>query len=68
MRLAAVADLEEIALRRDKRFVVRMVLGIVIGLAGGLFVFDRLTSEGMGSCAAKAFTNVAPAGTASPAQ
>lgn len=49
-----MADLEEHAFRRDKRFVVRLVLTLVVGLIGGLVVYAQLTSKRTAGCAADA--------------
>ena len=50
-----MADLEEHAFRRDKRFVVRLVLTLLVGLIGGLYVYAHLTSRETEGCAADAF-------------
>jgi hypothetical protein len=58
-----MADLEEHAFKRDKRFVVRLVLAILVASLGGLFVCGGLTSRGTTGCAADALvTEGAPAG------
>jgi hypothetical protein len=49
-----MADLEEHALKRDRRFLVRLVLMLGVGLIGGLVVSMRLTGENTAGCAAKA--------------
>ncbi|MDB4984964.1 MAG: hypothetical protein JWN04_142 [Myxococcaceae bacterium] len=49
-----MADLEQHAFKRDKRFVVRLVFTIVVAVLGGLFVSGRLTNEGNAGCAAEA--------------
>lgn len=38
-----MADLEEHAFRRDKRFVVRLVLTLLVAGMAGAFVFANLT-------------------------
>lgn len=53
-----MADLEEHAFRRDKRFVVRLVLTLAVAFMGGMFIYAKLTSRGTADCAANA---VAPA-------
>jgi hypothetical protein len=50
-----MADLEEHAFKRDKRFVVRLVLTLIVALLGGVFIYGRLTNQGTASCAAGAF-------------
>ena len=47
-----MADLEEHAFKRDKRFVVRLVLTLVAGLMAGMFVYAHLTSQSTAGCAA----------------
>jgi hypothetical protein len=51
-----MADLEEHAFKRDKRFVVRLVLTLLVGLIGGLWVYAHLTSARTAGCAANAVT------------
>ncbi len=48
-----VASLEDHAIQRDKRFLVRLVLLLVIGAVFGLFVFDHLTGSEVANCAAR---------------
>jgi hypothetical protein len=55
-----MADLEEHAFRRDKRFVVRLVLTLIVGLIGGLYVFAHLTSHETAGCAAEAVLGGSP--------
>jgi hypothetical protein len=50
-----MTDLEEHALRRDRRFLWRLISGLLLALMAGLFLFARLTSESMAGCAAEAF-------------
>ena len=49
-----MADLEEHAFKRDKRFVVRLVITLILASLAGVFVYGRLTSQGTASCAADA--------------
>lgn len=51
-----MADLEKHAIKRDKRFVVRLVLFLVIGLFVGILLFAEMTSEEVGGCAAGVFS------------
>jgi hypothetical protein len=51
-----MADLEEHAFRRDKRFVVRLVLVLLAGFIGGLYLYANLTSHRTAGCAAEAVT------------
>ncbi len=62
MRIAAaarriahsMADLEEHAFRRDKRFVVRLVLMLTVAALGGMFVFVNLTRGSGAGCTPQA--------------
>ena len=55
-----MASLEEHAIRRDKRFLVRLVLSLGAGLVFGLFVYNHLTSDSVVTCAAQSLGEVAP--------
>jgi hypothetical protein len=50
-----MADLEQHAFKRDKRFVVRLVLTLLVAIVGAALVWGRLTSAGTASCAADTF-------------
>lgn len=50
-----MADLEEHALKRDRRFVVRLVTTLVLAFMAGLFLFAQLTSDRTAGCAADTF-------------
>jgi hypothetical protein len=56
-----MADLEEHALKRDKKFLLRMVLGLLTAAIFGFIIASQLTSDAVGTCAARGFNNVAPA-------
>lgn len=47
---AAVGDLEERALRRDKGFLVKLAAGLLVGVVFGLFVWGKLTSSSFAGC------------------
>jgi hypothetical protein len=49
-----MADLEEHALKRDKRFIVRLVVTLLLAFVAGLFLVAQLTSERTAGCAADA--------------
>jgi len=57
-----MADLEEHAIQRDKRFVFRLVVSLVLASAGGLWIASHLTSSSTGTCAASLFGASAPEG------
>ncbi len=48
-----MADLEKHAIRRDKGFLVRLVLGLVFAVVAGSYLYAGLTSEGLAGCAAR---------------
>jgi hypothetical protein len=54
-----MADLEEQALRKDRRFLVRLALVLVAGTLAGLWMFGELTSTRTRGCAAQAVGGVA---------
>ena len=49
-----MADLEQHAFKRDRRFVVRLVLMLIVAFLGGILIYGRLTSRGTAGCAADA--------------
>jgi hypothetical protein len=55
-----MADLEEHAFKRDKRFIVRLVLGMTVALLAALFFAARLTSGSTAGCAADAMLGSQP--------
>lgn len=62
-----MADLEQHAFKRDKRFVVRLIVGLIAATLGGLFVSGRLTSQSTAGCAADALVEPqAPRPTGAP--
>jgi hypothetical protein len=50
-----MVDLEKLAIKRDRGYLVRLVLLILLGFLGGGFVFNYLTSANTGGCIADAF-------------
>ena len=57
-----MANLEDHAIQRDRRFVVRLVLALTAGLIFGLWAFDNLTSDRTSTCASRMFGTVTPTG------
>jgi hypothetical protein len=55
-----MADLEEHAFKRDRRFVVRLALTMIVASLGAAFIFARLTSSGTAGCAADMFLGSGP--------
>jgi len=53
-----MSDLEKDALKRDNKFLVRLILALVLGAFAGLFIFAQLTSDRSQGCAADAFEGV----------
>jgi hypothetical protein len=56
-----MADLEEHAFKRDRRFVVRLVLMLSLAALFGLYVYSHLTSRHTAGCAADAALQGGPA-------
>lgn len=61
-----MANLEDHAIQRDRRFVVRLVGALLAGLIFGLWAFDNLTSDRTSTCAARMFGATAPSTGAAP--
>lgn len=49
-----MSDLEEQALRKDRRFLVRLVLVLLAGTFAGVWIFAMMTSDRAKGCAAEA--------------
>jgi hypothetical protein len=47
-----MADLEKLAVRRDRGYLVRLVLLLVLSVGLSVFVFGWLTGSGVGGCMA----------------
>ena len=61
-----MADLEKHAFKRDRRFIVRLVLTLLLSALFGLYVYAHLTSRRTAGCAADAALS-APGADAQPA-
>jgi hypothetical protein len=48
-----MADLDRYAIQRDRRFLVRLLLLLVVGAIVGIVVFAKLTSDESMSCVAR---------------
>ncbi len=59
-----MADLEKHAIKRDRRFLVRLVLLLAIGTLAGVLLMVKMTSEEVGTCAAGTFGAAAGEGEA----
>ncbi len=57
-----MADLEEHAFKRDKRFVIRLVLTLSLSILFGLYIYGHLTSRRTAGCAADSALGAADAG------
>lgn len=58
--LKGMDDLESQALKRDKMFLVRLIVLLLIGVSFGTWVAVRLTGAGVGKWAADSFGELAP--------
>jgi hypothetical protein len=56
-----MADLEEHAFKRDRRFLVRLAVTLAVAGVVAAFIGGRLTSEGTSGCAAEAIEGAPPA-------
>jgi hypothetical protein len=60
MRGARMADLEELALRRDRGYLVRLVLLLIAGLVASVLMYGWLTGSSVTGCVAGALGGNAP--------
>lgn len=60
-----MADLEEHAIQRDKRWLFRLFAAVGVAMIAGLWMASHLTSGSTGSCIAESFGSAPPA-SASP--
>lgn len=50
-----MADIEKLALKRDRGYLVRLILFLVLGIGFGFFVASYMTGSDVGGCMANAF-------------
>jgi hypothetical protein len=50
-----MVDLEEQALKRDRGYLVRLILMLLVGLAVSAFLWQGLTGDRVSGCLANAF-------------
>jgi hypothetical protein len=50
-----VVDLEQLAIKRDRRFLIRLVILLALGVGASVLVLATLTGENVSGCAARAF-------------
>jgi hypothetical protein len=50
-----MADLEKLAIKRDRGYLVRLIVLLILGVLVGGFMFSYLTRTNLGSCMAEAF-------------
>lgn len=62
-----MADLEKLALKRDRRYLLRLLTLLGIGAAFGIFMFRTLTGEQVGGCVADAYLGQTPKPAPAPA-
>jgi hypothetical protein len=55
-----MADLEELAVKRDRGYLVRLVLVLVVGLGASAFLWQGLTGDRVSGCLAGAFLGEPP--------
>lgn len=51
----AMADLEELAVKRDRGYLVRLIVGLVLGLFACAFLWQGLTGDQVSGCVANVF-------------
>lgn len=63
-----MADLEKLAIQRDRGYLVRLILLLGVGVVAALFVFQWLTGAQMSSCVATSIGSGHESGTIAPAK
>ena len=56
-----MADLEELAVKRDRGYLLRLVLLLALGLGACALLWQGLTGDRVGGCLAGAFLGQQPA-------
>lgn len=51
--LSDMADLEQLALKRDRGFLVRLALMLALGLMAGAFLYGQLIGDAASGCVAR---------------
>lgn len=65
--LTKMADLEQMALKRDRGFLVRLVLMMLVGLLAGAFLYAQLIGESATGCMARTIGGAEAGPNAAPA-
>ena len=63
-----MADLEQLAVKRDRGYLLRLVLMLLLGLGASVFLWQGLTGDRVGGCLANAFLGQEPAPGTAPDQ
>jgi hypothetical protein len=50
-----MVDLEKLAIKRDRGYLVRLIIFMVFAAFGGVFVFNYLTGSSVSGCMTDAF-------------
>ena len=53
-------DMEELAIKRDRGYLVRLVLMLAAGVVVSIFIWAGLTGDRVGGCMAEAFLGASP--------
>lgn len=62
-----MTDLEELAIRRDRGYLVRLVLVLLLGIGACVFIMQWLTGSHTVGCVASAFLGQESVGKPAPA-
>ena len=55
-----MVDLEKLAIQRDRGYLVRLVLALIVGVFASAFVFRWLTGADVSGCVAKSVGSETP--------
>ena len=63
MHDAAVADLEKLAVKRDRGYLIRLVLMLLVGFVACAFLWQGMTNSSTKGCVAETLVGGEPAAT-----
>ena len=56
-----MADLEKMAIKRDRGYLIRLIVSLALGVVASVFIYAGLTGTTARGCATEAITGVEPA-------
>jgi hypothetical protein len=63
-----MADLEELAVKRDRGYLVRLILSLAVAIVVCMFLFRAMTGEATSGCVASSLFGAEPKSSETPRQ